>query len=151
MGRTAVLNYCKTQTEAIAGIRRSEIGRLDVDPLPESDLPMAIHGAPQPRWQGTTFRAGGEGELEARYPVNILVFLGRKDMARADAEALQADFADRFRAMYANDPTLGGLVWDQELSDGIDNIDTFKEAGQHPQATYRLDIIERRKRNAAVS
>lgn len=147
-----MLAYVRTNGLAITGIKTAYVGHPDQDPLPESDLPMLIVGAPQPQWRPMTLTAGGEGLLEATYPVNMLVIMGRADMPQRDAQAQQAAYADRFRAKFSPDPTLGGLVAYSDLTEGVDNLDAGEGANyrvlkQLPQMAFRLMVTEYKKRN----
>lgn len=145
--------YVQSRCATMTGVAQCTVGRPTQEQLAEAALPWVIIGAPQPRWEPWTFAAGGAGLLATIYPVNIVVVMGPANLEPADAEAAREVWADRVRGALSSDPSLGGRVFDSELESGIDNVDTYRRAGQEqqPQCAFRLVVTEVAARNAAVA
>ncbi len=149
MSRSQVLAYVKTQCKTISGVTDAVIGHPSNYPIMAASLPLVIIGAGQPIWTPMSFSANGSGSIQYQYTVNLVVVLGPADMTEQQAEAAQTNYADLMRNKFSNDLGLGSCqVFYAELQDGIDNIYTFKRAGQQPQVAFHLQVQEVIARNA---
>ncbi len=152
MSRSAVLTYVQTQCKTISGVTDAVIGHPSNYPIAPASLPLVIIGAGQPVWTPMSFQANGDGRIQYQYTVNMVVVLGPADMTEQQAEAAQTNYADLMRNKFSNDLGLGACaVFYAELQDGIDNIYTFKRAGQQPQVAFHLQVQEVIARNASAA
>lgn len=135
---------------AITQVKTTTLGK-PAGEISGASVPWAIIGVPQPKWERLTYEAGGQGKWKVTYNANILIIIGRKDMSEQDAQSEQLAWADRIRAAFSNDSTLGGLCDECQVMEGRDNIEVYKIAEMMPQLHYILRITEQVTISSAAS
>lgn len=111
------------------------------EPVPDTELPIAVYYLRQPEYRPLTMSTAGL--VSVRYNVDIWFLLGPPLMLQQDAEAAQRIYAERMRSLFAGgNTTLDGTVFDSDVTEGSDNIQTYREAGEYPQATFRVQVTE---------
>jgi hypothetical protein len=148
MSRSTIKTYIEARCAEIEGIAR--VGpRLDDGNYPPADMPYCVVELGQPKSRQLTM--GVTGKIEQVYPAGIAIIVDRKDADYDQALEASIRIADRLRAKFAADWTLGGNCFNADLSEGIDNLPTFREAGQYPQVANKLMVTEQVAANAPAS
>ena len=120
------------------------------EPFPDKSTPLIVIELEQPtEIEPLTF--GPSGLTQETYKVAMWLVLGPKDYAPKRAHADQRQYADKFRAQFSNDHTLGGLCVYAQLKSGNDNLSTYRETGEYPQLTYYVEVWETKVNSAAAS
>lgn len=146
MNQTAVRDYILGALQSMDGLTGAQAGYPEPMPALTAEYPFAAVtvGDPVVEWI-----AGGT--VQSTYPVGIIVYLGTPDMPHEDAEASKLPYADRFRALFSPDWTLGGNCFNCELGPASSNLETYRETEEYPMLAQRLDVTEHTAVSAAAS
>jgi hypothetical protein len=150
MSVSTVLTEVQTRCAAMTGIKAAALG------LPNSGLP-ADQGQ-YPRINITPMQMsyvretmGAAGKVSVEYDVLITLYLGLPSMAQVDVVSAAAPYLDRVRAKFASDYTLGGLCWNSDIGNPVDNLSDYGEATSpfpYPTVQWRLSVQEETAANA---
>lgn len=149
MNQTAVANYVSTKLAGITGIVAVVQGMGDDNYSLPAQYPYARYSVGDPSFVHDSF--GPAGAVHSTYPLEFDLVLGVPEMLAADAEAAKLVYADRLRAAFANDETLGGNCWNITLASTGSTIATFRDQGIAPAISYRLTIEDYTAANAPAS
>lgn len=149
MNQTNVGAYVKTALAAMTGIVSVQQGMGDSNFTLPSEYPYIEYTVGEARNDMTTFSVGGT--VLSTYDILFRLYLGTAEMLARDAEAAKLVYADRIRAKFAPDWTLGGNCTDLDWGAVSSNLDIFRDNGERPYTEYVLTVTEQTTANAAVS
>ena len=146
MNQTAVANYVKTTLEGITGITGTVRGRPQSMPSHDGEYPFNYFEVGDPLGQQLTFAWRADA-----YDITITHVLGLPSMDPETAQIEKTKWADRYRAAFSGDNTLGGNCFDSLFREGTNNLDIYTETEENPTLTYKLLIVEHTLDSSAAS
>jgi hypothetical protein len=149
MSRTAIMAAALAKCAAIQDIVYAQIGKPG-GTFPHTNTPLIWLGAQEINPQRLTF--GDAGEVQFQWVIGIHIILAAGDISDEQVQELALVFADRLRAAFYSDDTLGGTCWDATLGEGENNLETYEiSQDEFPEIYYPLIITEEIVANAVAS
>lgn len=137
MNQTAVADYVKGKLGAIEGIKGTTPGRPESMPALASEYPLNYYEVGEPAGVQLTF-----GWRSDAYDITITHVLGPPTMLTGEAQLEKTKWADRYRAAFTTDYTLGGNCRDSMFKEGSNNLNTFDATEDYPALEYKLLVVE---------
>lgn len=153
MNQSAIAAYLETRLATLTDVKGVQPGLPDSSPSLPAEYPFVYYEVGEPAQEWISFG----GWVSAPYDVTITLVLGAPDTQPIEAQQLKWVWADRLRSLLTPDPTLGGLCFDSNLTQGSNNLGTFaRGAGSdkresYPSLAYRLTVVEHTLASAGAS
>lgn len=149
MNQKAVRDYIVGQLQSMAGLAGLMAGKPEPMPSLASEYPLACVTVGDPVSTWMTYSTNGT--IASAYDVTVTVYLGTPDTPYEEAEDQKLPFADRFRALFAPDATLGGNCFECFMGSPQNNMETYRELEEYPRLAQRLTVVEHTRVGAAAS
>jgi hypothetical protein len=146
MNQTGVASNVKAKLERIAGIMGTTPGRPDEMPAMAVEFPINYYEVGEAASERLTFTT-----QQHAYDITITHVIGQPSTTADAAQLEKTKWADRYRAAFSGDTTLGGNCLYCQMTSGTNNLDSFRDTGDYPALQWKLLVLEYESDSSAAS
>lgn len=150
MNKSNVAEAVLTRLRTVQDSRGAELGWPEPEANQHGSLPQfRIKVRPVQKWERLT--AGAGGTVQATYIIKIRGYLATHQVKDSVVEKRALPFDERVRAVFTDDPTMGGVCFYSELGPAADNLEVYKDAKEFAMIEWNLLVQEQTAGNATAA